>query len=85
MPEPMGSVKMQAAHFGACTKGSVMTERLLDPEEVARYLKVPVKTLYAWRYTRTGPTALKVGKHLRYRQTDIDEWLESSAVGGSAA
>jgi predicted DNA-binding transcriptional regulator AlpA len=52
-----------------------MTERLLDPAEVAAYLKIPVKMLYAWRYTRTGPPALTVGKHLRYRASAIDEWL----------
>jgi excisionase family DNA binding protein len=61
-----------------------MTEGLLDPEEVATLLKIPVKTLYAWRYTRTGPPALKVGKHLRYRASEIDEWLARCA-GGDAA
>src|SRR5574337_552012 len=45
-------------------------------EEVAEYLRVPVKSLYAWRYTRQGPPAARVGKYLRYRRTDVNAWLE---------
>jgi excisionase family DNA binding protein len=46
--------------------------RLADVVELATYLGVPVTTLYAWRYKRKGPPALRVGRHLRYRWTDID-------------
>ncbi|MGF1618095.1 MAG: helix-turn-helix transcriptional regulator [Acidimicrobiia bacterium] len=42
-------------------------DRLLGVHELAAYLDVPVKTLYAWRYKREGPPALRVGRHLRYR------------------
>lgn len=50
--------------------------RLLSTEEVARILVVPVNTLYCWRYKGTGPKALRVGKHLRYRLADVLAWLE---------
>ena len=31
--------------------------RLATPIEVAAYLQIPVKTLYAWRYEGKGPRA----------------------------
>lgn len=49
--------------------------RLADVHQLATYLGVPVKTLYAWRYRREGPPALRVGRHLRYRWSDIDRWV----------
>ncbi len=49
----------------------------MTAEEVSEYLKVPVATLYAWRYRKVGPPALRVGRHLRYRESDVVKWLES--------
>ncbi len=51
-------------------------EPLISAQELAQYLDVPVKTLYTWRYRREGPPGLRVGKHLRYRRIDVDEWIE---------
>jgi len=50
---------------------------LLSTADVAEYLGVPVKTLYAWRYRHEGPPALRVGRHVRYRRLDIEEWVRS--------
>lgn len=50
------------------------------PEEVSAYLGVPVQTLYQWRNRRTGPRASKVGRHLRYRWSDVEKWLDEQAV-----
>ncbi len=55
-----------------------ISSRLLSAEEVARILVVPVNTLYCWRYKGTGPKAFRVGKHLRYRFSDVIAWLERS-------
>jgi len=52
-------------------------DELLTPAQVEEWLKLPVKTLYRWRYLGTGPRALAVGRHLRYRRSDVEEWLES--------
>lgn len=52
---------------------------LASPADVAAYLGVPVKTLYQWKYRGTGPTALKVGRHLRYRWREVDAWLDQQA------
>jgi excisionase family DNA binding protein len=56
-----------------------ISSRLLSTEEVARMLVVPVTTLYTWRYKGTGPKAYRVGKHLRYRLSNVMAWLEDQA------
>lgn len=50
---------------------------LFSPAELAEYLDVPVATLYAWRYHGEGPPGFRVGRHVRYRLTDVEQWLES--------
>ncbi len=54
-------------------------ERLLSTEELAEYLGLPIGTLYRWSYVKTGPKALSVGRHLRYRESDVTKWLEEQA------
>jgi excisionase family DNA binding protein len=54
---------------------------LETPVETAAYLKVPVATLYNWKYTGRGPRYIKVGKHLRYRRSDVDRWLDAQSGG----
>ncbi|HKZ29218.1 MAG TPA: helix-turn-helix domain-containing protein [Acidimicrobiia bacterium] len=51
-------------------------DRLLTVEELAEYLGVPVATIYAWRYRHEGPPGFRVGKHLRYRSSDVDQWIQ---------
>lgn len=50
-------------------------DRLLTADELAFYLDVPVTTLYAWRYRGEGPVGFRVGNHLRYRWSDIEDWI----------
>ncbi len=51
------------------------TGRLLRPDELSELLGVPVGTLANWRSARTGPPFAKVGRHVRYRKGDVDEWI----------
>lgn len=51
--------------------------RLLTIEEVAEYLQVPVQTLYHWRYKRTGPRGVRVGRFVRYHRADVEAWLRT--------
>ena len=53
-----------------------MAEQLLTLEQVAKALQIPPATLYRWRYMRTGPPALKIGRFLRYREGDVASWLD---------
>jgi excisionase family DNA binding protein len=52
-------------------------KELLSPAELAAYLGVPLGTIYGWRYRGEGPEGLSVGRHVRYRRTDVEAWLES--------
>lgn len=52
------------------------SDRLLSVNELADYLGVPAKTLYAWRYRREGPRGFRAGRHLRYRWSDVQLWIE---------
>jgi len=49
---------------------------LLTVEQLAEYLQVPAQTIYAWRHEGVGPKALKARRALRFRQCDVDNWLE---------
>jgi excisionase family DNA binding protein len=51
-------------------------ERLLSVQELAQYLGVPAATVYQWRYRGEGPPGFRVGKHLRYRWSDIERWVD---------
>ena len=49
---------------------------ILTVDELQIYLKIPKPTLYAMAQNGRMPAA-KVGKHWRFRKTDIDEWLNA--------
>lgn len=54
---------------------------LLSPAQLAHELgdDFPVQTIYRWRVEGKGPRGIKVGRHLRFRRSDVEEWLESQA------
>lgn len=53
-----------------------MTE-LLDLNETAKALRVPVATLRHWRATGTGPAFFRQGKRLFTTQEDVNAWIAS--------
>ena len=57
----------------------------MSPEGLADYLGLPVRTVYSWRHRGSGPRGIKVGRHVRYRRTDVDDWLEKLADQEPAA
>lgn len=58
---------------------------LASTEEVSAYLQVPLNTVYQWRRKGVGPRAVRIGRHLRYRWSDVDSWVEQQATRGAAA
>jgi excisionase family DNA binding protein len=54
-------------------------DRLLSADEVADYLRVPVKTLYQWKWRGEGPPVRKIGRHLRYDADELRSWLREAA------
>lgn len=51
----------------------------MTPEEVAEFYRIPVGTLYGWRYKGTGPKVSKMGRHLRYKRSDVEAWAEQQS------
>lgn len=56
-----------------------LPDRLLSTEALAEYLDIPIQTIYQWRTKGAGPRGIKVGRHIRFRQTDINTWLDALA------
>ena len=54
-------------------------EPLLTVDQVATWLGKPKATLYAWRTRGQGPRGIKVGCDLRYRRSDVEDYLEEHA------
>jgi excisionase family DNA binding protein len=54
-----------------------------EPSEVAEILGVPVHTLDVWRSQGKGPDYLKVGRHVRYRWSAVNDWLATREVRNS--
>ena len=48
----------------------------MSSEQVAEYIGLPIGTLHQWAYLGKGPTYMKIGRHRRYRRTDVERWLE---------
>jgi excisionase family DNA binding protein len=49
---------------------------LRDEQQAAEYLNVSPGTLSVWRSTgRHGLPFVKVGRNVRYRQIDLDKWI----------
>lgn len=60
-------------------------EPLLTPDQVAAVLGVPKTTLFRWRVDQKGPLGIRVGKHLRFRQSEVDRWLDEHTDTRGAA
>ncbi len=50
-----------------------------SPEGLAKLLDIPIRTVYAWRSRGEGPRAYRIGRHVRFRDEDVEEWLEQRA------
>lgn len=50
---------------------------ILRTPEAAAYLNVQPTTLEQWRWNGRGPTFIKIGRSVRYRQADLDAFLSA--------
>ena len=57
----------------------------MTTDEVAEVLRIPKQTLYRWRTTGGGPEAIRVGRHLRFRAADVEQFLERSKTRSEEA
>lgn len=65
-------------HEGVSRKASQPIDGLLLPEELAERLNVSEYTLRQWRWQGRGPSFVKVGRGVRYKESAVQEYLASS-------
>lgn len=51
---------------------------LLTTREAAEMLNVKETTLEQWRWNGRGPRFVKLGRLVRYRQTDLEAFMQAS-------
>jgi excisionase family DNA binding protein len=54
-------------------------EKFLTLDELSEFLQIPKSTLYKYTAKNTGKPRLvgvRIGRSLRYRVSDVNEWLE---------
>ena len=59
------------------------TLELLSPDELAASIKMSKRTLAKWRCNGRGPEYVRLGHAVRYRQQDVDAWLEAKVSKNS--
>lgn len=52
-------------------------ERLLTIDEVAQIPPLSKSTLRWLRHTQRGPTAVRLGRRLYYRESDVRAWIDA--------
>ena len=50
----------------------------LNSQQLAELLGVPKSTIDFWRASGTGPTFSRLGKHVRYRESDVLAWADEN-------
>lgn len=49
----------------------------LSIKDLADEIDVPIRTIYAWRTKAYGPPGATLGKHVRFRRTDVEAWIKA--------
>jgi hypothetical protein len=52
-------------------------EGYVRPHDLAKELRVSVRTLGRWQVRRIGPPRIVIGKQIFYRRDAVRAWLES--------
>lgn len=55
------------------------TEKYLTPKEAAAYLRSSTSTLAKLRMNGSGPRFTRIGRAVRYREQDLDAWMDGTA------
>jgi excisionase family DNA binding protein len=56
------------------------TREYLKREEAAKIVRVAPQTLAKWASERVHLPFIKVGRHVRYRLSDLQDWLAKQTV-----
>jgi excisionase family DNA binding protein len=55
-------------------------DQWMSPAEVAVLLGFPLKTIYGWNHSGTGPPRYRIGRHVRYLRSEVTAWGKSRRV-----
>jgi predicted DNA-binding transcriptional regulator AlpA len=55
-------------------------DQFLDTAQAAHYLGYSMSALEYWRTKSLGPKYYKLNRRVRYKQSDLDAWLEARLV-----
>ncbi|MBU1044698.1 MAG: helix-turn-helix domain-containing protein [Candidatus Omnitrophica bacterium] len=58
-------------------------DKLITLKELSEILKVPPSTIYSWTHMQFIPH-YKLGKSLRFKESDIEKWLQKRYCKGRA-
>jgi predicted DNA-binding transcriptional regulator AlpA len=58
----------------------MIEENYLNPMEAAEYLRSSKSTLAKRRLKGDGPAFVRIGRAVRYRQSDLDCWMDASTT-----
>ncbi|MFC1599252.1 helix-turn-helix domain-containing protein [Candidatus Omnitrophota bacterium] len=61
-------------------RGIGMGDDILTAQDVCRYLKIPLSSLYQLARDRKIP-AFRVGRHWRFKKVKIEQWVEGQENG----
>ena len=56
---------------------------LMTTREAAEYLRLKQQTLHNWRCLGSGPDFVKLGRCVRYRRSDLDQYLDRQTRAGA--
>lgn len=65
-------------------RGARPDTEFVTPQQLSCWINVGVDVLSKWRHSQRGPTYFAVNgslSEIRYRVSDVDEWLESRPLG----
>lgn len=57
---------------------------IFDTPKAAEYITLAPGTLERLRVQGSGPPYLKLGRSVRYRRTDLDQWMESRLTSSTS-
>jgi len=58
-------------------------DKYFTPFEAAEYLRTSTSTLAKRRLLRQAPAFVRIGRAIRYRQSDLDAWMDGSTTSNS--
>lgn len=61
-----------------------MSSELLTVSEAARWAKVSESFLNKARLTGDGPRFVRLGRAIRYRQSDLEAWAQGGEAGSTS-